>query len=108
MGTMFEIFHRLFQQRSGSDKRSDPRQRVRIPVQALVGVELKQGHLEDISPRGARIRLQGMKKAPAWVDLECTHGIQRGLVRWSRLGEGGQWEGGIELESAGALAAGCV
>lgn len=100
MGTMFGIFQRLFRQPTGIDPRSDPRQRVHIPVRALVGVELKQGHLEDISARGARIRLQGMKKAPAWVDLECTHGIRRGLVRWSRLHEGDQWEGGIEFESA--------
>lgn len=100
MGTMFEIFHRLFQQRTGPDKRADPRQRVRIPVRALVGVELKQGHIEDLSSRGARIRLQGIKKAPHWVDLECRNGIQRGLVRWSRLREDDQWEGGIEFESA--------
>lgn len=99
MGNMFEIFHRLFRP-DRSEKRADPRERVRIPVRALVGVELKQGHLEDISCRGARIRLQGMKKNPEWVDLECTNGIQRGLVRWSRLREGDQWEGGIEFEHA--------
>lgn len=99
MGTMFNIFHRLFQQRTGPENRADPRQRVRIPVQALVGVELKQGHVEDLSARGARIRLQGIKKAPAWVDLECSTGIQRGVVRWSRLREGDQWEGGIEFEA---------
>ena len=99
MGVMFDIFHRLFP-RDPSEKRADPRQRVRIPVRALVGVELKQGQLHDLSSRGARIRLEGMGKAPAWVDLECSDGIRRGLVRWSRLGEGGQWEGGIEFEDS--------
>ena len=97
MGTMFDIFHRLFPSGPSLDKRADARHPVRIPVRALVGVELKQGQLEDLSSRGARIRLQGLRKAPEWVDLQCTHGIQRGLVRWSRL-QGDQWEGGIEFE----------
>lgn len=106
MGVMFDIFHKLFQsdstvQPADSRSRAHPRRRVRLPVRALVGVELKHGHVLDLSARGARIRLEGVKKAPKWVDLECTNGIQRGLVRWSRLGENDQWEGGLEFEQVG-------
>ena len=106
MGVMFDIFHKLFQsdsnvQPADSRSRAQPRRRVRYPVRALVGVELKHGHVLDLSTRGARIRLNGVNKAPKWVDLEFTHGIQRGLVRWSRLREDDQWEGGVEFEHAG-------
>lgn len=95
---MLQILRRLLPQVRSRSTRIEPRQRVHIPVRALVGVELKQGHLVDLSSRGARIRLQGVRKAPEWVDLEGTQGIQRGLVRWSRFREGDQWEGGIEFE----------
>ncbi|MBS2038674.1 PilZ domain-containing protein [bacterium] len=94
---MMDIWKRLFG-RPGHEKRAAPRQLVRIPVRALVGVELKRGQLEDLSSRGARIRLQGISSPPGWVDLECVHGIQRGLVRWSRMREGDEWEGGLEFE----------
>ncbi|MFN8613708.1 MAG: PilZ domain-containing protein [Vulcanimicrobiota bacterium] len=99
MANVFNILQRLFRS-DRCEKRADPRQPVFIPVRALVGVELKQGHLEDLSSRGARICLEGLKRAPAWVDLQCVSGIQRGLVRWSRLRDGGRWEGGIEFEHA--------
>ncbi|ODT72463.1 hypothetical protein ABS71_07730 [bacterium SCN 62-11] len=106
MSVMSDIFHRLFQsdspvQPADSRSRAQPRRRVRLPVRALVGVELKHGHVLDLSTRGARIRLNGMKKAPKWVDLEFSNGIQRGLVRWSRMREDDQWEGGVEFEHAG-------
>lgn len=100
---MTDIWHRLFQreQPGGPGVRSEPRESVHIPVRALVGVELKQGHLVDVSSRGARIMLEGVRRAPEWVDLELPRGIQRGLVRWSKLREGERWEGGLEFEYAG-------
>lgn len=66
MGAMFDLLRRLFP-RDLSEKRADPRQCVRIPVRALVGVELKLGQVHDLSSRGARLRLQGMRKAAAWI-----------------------------------------
>lgn len=96
-------WHRLLA-KPWSDRRSEQRRQVHVPVRVHVAGAPHTGTLLDVSQRGAQIRLVACMPRPDWVDVECLQGLQRGFCRWSYPTDDG-WLVGLEF-GAGQGAAG--